>query len=73
VHRAVAKRSKRLRNLSRFSELTKLRTDSTVVCRDPTRNAEVEKPLRFQSRQSSGGTTSLEYRREPRIQASQER
>jgi hypothetical protein len=49
VHREVAERSRRLRNLSRFSELTKLRTDSTVVCRDPTRNAEVEKPLRFQS------------------------
>jgi hypothetical protein len=34
---------------------------------------EVEKPLRFQSRQSSRGTTSLEYRQEPRIQASQQR
>jgi hypothetical protein len=35
------------KTLWRVQSLKKLRTDSTVVCMDPARSAEVEKPLRF--------------------------
>jgi hypothetical protein len=57
-----------------LSQVQKLRRNSAFAHRAIVeRSRKSRNPLRFHNRQSSGGTTSLEYRREPRIQASQQK
>jgi hypothetical protein len=57
-----------------LSQVHKLRRISAFAHRAIVeRSRKSRTPLRFHYRQRSGGTMSLEYRKEPRIQASQKK
>jgi hypothetical protein len=69
AHREIDERYRSRGTLRGFT-VDKLRRDSTFVCRDSARSAEVEKPFKVSEKESSGGRVPL--RTEQQLQGVQE-